>query len=138
MSHSAAVLGCALALTVGIQVAVAGQATSCIDHQLVDKLGQVIRDANGNPVPCGAWVDSNAGNAEWFAGDQGFYLGAGALLIGGGIAAAVATSSSRGNGGGGGGGSSPQNQLLYTLLLNNNKNPAGDPGGSPAGNPASP
>ncbi len=125
MSHSAAVLGCALALTVGIQVAVAGQASSCIDHQLVDKLGQVVRDANGNPVPCGAWVDSNAGNPEWFAGDQGLYLGAGALLIGGGIAAAVAaTSSSKNNGGGGGGGSSQQNQLIYSLLLNNNKNPA--------------
>ncbi len=125
MSRSAAVLGCVLALTVGIQVAVAGQASSCIDHQLVDKLGQVVRDANGNPVPCGAWVDSNAGNPEWFAGDQGLYLGAGALLIGGGIAAAVAaTSSSKNNGGGGGGGSSQQNQLIYSLLLNNNKNPA--------------
>jgi hypothetical protein len=136
MSRSAAVLGCVLALTVGIQVAVAGQASSCIDHQLVDKLGQVVRDANGNPVPCGAWVDSNAGNPEWFAGDQGLYLGAGALLIGGGVAAAVATSSSSGNGAGGS--SSQQNQLIYTLLLNNNRNSAGNLAGNPGGNPASP
>ena len=47
MSRSATVLGCALALTVGIQVA---EASSCIDHQLVDKLGQIVRDANGNAV----------------------------------------------------------------------------------------
>jgi len=124
MSRSAAVLGCALALMVGIQAAAADQASSCIDHRLVDKLGQVVRDANGNPVPCGAWVDSNARNPEWFAGDQGLYLGAGAVLIGGGIAAAVASSSSNNNGGGAGGGSSQQNQLIYLLLLNNNKNPA--------------
>jgi len=50
MSRGATVLGCALALTVGIQVA---EASSCIDHQLVDKLGQIVRDANGHPVPCG-------------------------------------------------------------------------------------
>jgi hypothetical protein len=122
MSRSATVLGCALALTVGIQVA---EASSCIDHQLVDKFGQVVRDANGNPVACG--VDPNAGNPEWFAGDQGLYLGAGALMIGGGIAAALATSNN------GGGGSSQQNQLLYQLLLDNNKNPSGG-----AGRPASP
>jgi hypothetical protein len=127
MSRSAAVLGCVLAFTVGIQAAVgADQASSCIGHQLVDKLGQIVRDANGDPVPCGAWIDPNAGNPEWFAGDQGLYLGAGAVLIGGGIAAAVASSSSNNNGGGGGagGGSSQQNQLIYLLLLNNNKNPA--------------
>jgi hypothetical protein len=122
MSRSAAVLGCVLALTVGIQAAVAADlASPCVDHQLVDRLGQVVRDANGNPVSCGAWVDPSAGNPEWFAGDQGFYLGAGALLIGGGIAAAVATSSSNNNGGGEG--FSQQNQLIYLLLLNNNKNP---------------
>jgi hypothetical protein len=119
MSRSATVLGCALALTVGIQVA---EASSCIDHQLVDKLGQIVRDANGNPVACG--VDPNAGNPEWFAGDQGPYLGAGALMIGGGIAAALATSNN------GGGGSSQQNQLLYQLLLDNNKNPSGGAGRS--------
>ncbi len=119
MSRSATVLGCALALTVGIQVA---EASSCIDHQLVDKLGQVVRDANGNSVACG--VDPNAGNPEWFAGDQGLYLGAGALMIGGGIAAALATSNN------GGGGSSQQNQLLYQLLLDNNKNPSGGAGRS--------
>ena len=119
MSRSAIVLGCALALTVGIQVA---EASSCIDHQLVDKFGQVVRDANGNPVACG--VDPNAGNPEWFAGDQGLYLGAGALMIGGGIAAALATSNN------GGGGSSQQNQLLYQLLLDNNKNPSGGAGRS--------
>ena len=123
MSPSATVLGCALALTVGIQVA---EASSCIDHQLVDKLGQIVRDANGNPVACG--VDPNAGNPESFAGDQGLYLGAGALLIGGGIAAALATTNNNG-----GGGSSQQNQLLYTLLLNNNNNPGGG-----VGSPASP
>jgi hypothetical protein len=122
MSRSATVLGCALALTVGIQVA---EASSCIDHQLVDKLGQIVRDANGNAVACG--VDPNAGNPESFAGDQGLYLGAGALLIGGGIAAALATTNNNG-----GGGSSQQNQLLYTLLLNNN-----NPGGG-VGSPASP
>jgi hypothetical protein len=125
MSHSAVVLGCALALTVGIQAAVAANSASrCVDHQLVDRLGQVVRDANGNPVPCGAGVDSNAGNPEWLAGDQGLYLGAGALLIGGGIAAAVATGSSNNNGGGGNGGSSQQEKLIYLRLLNNNKNPA--------------
>jgi hypothetical protein len=123
MSPSATVLGCALALTVGIQVA---EASSCIDHQLVDKLGQIVRDANGNAVACG--VDPNAGNPESFAGDQGLYLGAGALLIGGGIAAALATTNNNG-----GGGSSQQNQLLYTLLLNNNNNPGGG-----VGSPASP
>ena len=119
MSRSATVLGCALALTVGIQVA---KASSCIDHQLVDKLGQIVRDANGKPVACG--VDPDAGNPEWFAGDQGAYLGAGALMIGGGIAAALATSNN------GGGGSSQQNQLLYQLLLDNNKNPGGGVGRS--------
>ena len=124
MSRSATVLGCALALTVGIQVA---EASSCIDHQLVDKLGQVVRDANGNPVACG--VDPNAGDPEWFAGDQGPYLGAGALMVGGGIAAELATS----NNNNGGGGSSQQNQLLYLLLHNNNKNPGGG-----VGSPASP
>jgi hypothetical protein len=119
MSRIAIVLGCALALTVGMQVA---EASSCIDHQLVDKLGQVVRDANGNPVACG--VDPNAGDPEWFAGDQGPYLGAGTLVIGGGIAAALATSNNGGGGGGGGGGSSQQNQLTYLRLLDNNKNPA--------------
>jgi hypothetical protein len=123
MSLGATVLGCALALTVGIQVA---EASSCIDHQLVDKLGQVVRDANGNAVACG--IDPNAGNPEWFAGDQGPYLGAGTLLVGGGIAAALATSNNNG-----GGGSSQQNQSLYLLLLNNNKNHGGG-----LGNPASP
>ena len=122
MSRGATVLGCALALTFGIQVA---EASSCIDHQLVDKLGQIVRDANGHPVPCG--IDPNAGDPELFAGDQGPYLGAGALMIGGGIAAALATSNN------GGGGSSQQNQLLYQLLLDNNKNPSGG-----AGRPASP
>jgi hypothetical protein len=119
MSRSAAVLGCALALTVGIQVA---EASSCIDHQLVDKLGQVVRDANGHPVPCG--VNPNAGDPEWSAGDPGPYLGAGTLLIGGGIAAALATSNNGGGGHGGGGGSSQQNELTDLRLLNNNKNPA--------------
>jgi hypothetical protein len=123
LSRSAIVLGCALALTVGIRVA---EASSCIDHQLVDKLGQVVRDANGNAVACG--IDPNAGNPEWFAGDQGPYLGAGTLLVGGGIAAALATSNNNG-----GGGSSQQNQALYLLLLNNNKNHGGG-----LGNPASP
>ena len=115
MSRGAAVLGCALALTVGIQVA---EASSCIDHQLVDKLGQIVRDANGNPVACG--VDPNAGNPEWFAGDQGAYLGAGALMIGGGIAAALATSSSNNNNGIG--------TALVTNLSNNNDGGRGDRG----------
>jgi hypothetical protein len=120
MSRSATVLGCVLALTVGIQVA---EASSCIDHQLVDKLGRVVRDANGNPVACG--VDQNAGDPESFAGDQGLYLGAGTLLIGGGIAAALATNNNGGGGGGVvGGGSSQQNELSYLRLLDNNKNPA--------------
>ncbi|HEY8070976.1 MAG TPA: hypothetical protein VIE47_03275 [Methylocystis sp.] len=132
MSRSATVLGCALALTAGIQMA---EASSCIDHQLVDKLGQVVRDANGHPVPCG--LDPSAGDRGWtasagdpgsFAGDQGAYLGAGTLLVGGGIAAVLATSNN-------GGGSSQQNQLLSQLLLNNNGNSGGGRG---VGNPASP
>jgi hypothetical protein len=106
-------------LTVGIQVA---EASSCVNHQLVDKLGQIVRDVNGNAVACG--LDPNAGNPEWFSGEQGAYLGAGTFLIGGGIAAALATSNNNG-----GGGSSQQNQLLYTLLLNNN-NPGGGVGRS--------
>ena len=115
MSRGAAVLGCALALTVGIQVA---EASSCIDHQLVDKLGQVVRDANGHPVPCG--IDPNAGDPESFAGDQGLYLGAGALLVGGGIAAALATSSSNNNNGIG--------TALVTNPSNNNDGGRGDRG----------
>ena len=112
MSRGAAVLGCALALTVGIQVA---EASSCIDHQLVDKLGQIVRDANGHPVPCG--IDPNAGDPELFAGDQGLYLGAGALLIGGGIAA-LATSSSNNN-----------NGVGTTLVTNPSNNNDGGRGG---------
>ncbi len=131
MSRSAAVLGFALALTVGIQAA---EASSCIDHQVVDKLGQVVRDANGHAVPCGldpsagdrGWTAS-AGDPGWSAGDQGVYLGAGTLLVGGGIAAALATTNN------GGGGSSQQNQLLSQLLLNNDKN-----SGFGVGSPASP
>ena len=57
MSRSTTVLGFALALTVGIQAA---EASSCIDHQVVDKLGQVVRDANGHAVPCG--LDPSAGD----------------------------------------------------------------------------
>ena len=123
MSRRATVLGCILALTVGIQVA---EASSCVDHQLVDKFGQVVRDANGNAVACG--VNPVGGDPEWSAVDPGPYLGAGALLVGGGLAAALATSNT-----GGGGGSSEQNQLLYLQLLNNNKNPGGR-----VGSPASP
>ena len=129
MSRSTTVLGFALALTVGIQAA---EASSCIDHQVVDKLGQVVRDANGHAVPCGldpsagdrGWTAS-AGDPGWSAGDQGVYLGAGTLLVGGGIAAALATTNN------GGGGSSQQNQLLSQLLLNNDRNPNGGLG-SPA------
>lgn len=131
MSRSTTVLGFALALTVGIQAA---EASSCIDHQVVDKLGQVVRDANGHAVPCGldpsagdrGWTAS-AGDPGWSAGDQGVYLGAGTLLVGGGIAAALATTNN------GGGGSSQQNQLLSQLLLNNDRNPNGG-----LGSPASP
>ncbi len=131
MSRSTTVLGFALALTVGIQAA---EASSCIDHQVVDKLGQVVRDANGHAVPCGldpsagdrGWTAS-AGDPGWFAGDQGVYLGAGTLLIGGGIAAALATTNN------GGGNSSQQNQLLSQLLLTNDRNPNGG-----LGSPASP
>ena len=101
----------------------------CVNNQKVDRNGQVVRDANGDPVPCGGWMASTAEDPGWFGGDQALYLGAGALLIGGGIAAAVVTSSSNNNGGGG---SSQQNQLFYTLLLNNNRNPNGPLGGSPA------
>lgn len=136
MSRSTTVLGFALALTVGIQAA---EASSCIDHQVVDKLGQVVRDANGHAVPCGldpsagdrGWTAS-AGDPGWFAGDQGVYLGAGTLLVGGGIAAVLATSNNGGGGNGGGGGASQQNELIDLRLLNNN-----NPGGG-LGSPASP
>ena len=108
MSRRATILGCVLALTVGIQVA---EASSCVDHQLVDKFGQVVRDANGNSVSCG--VNPNGGDPEWSAVDPGPYLGAGALLIGGGLAAALATSSSDYNSGVG--------PMLVTSPSNNNR-----------------
>jgi len=82
-----------------------------------------VRDANGNPVPCGHWGDWAGNDAGLFGGDTPLYLGAGAVLVGGGIGAAVATSSSGGNGGGLGG-SSQQSRLIYLLLLNNAAHPA--------------
>ncbi len=126
MSRGAKIFGCAVALMFGIQAAAAAdlpyRKSECVNNQRVDYNGQVVRDANGYVVPCGAYIDPTAGDPGLFGGDTPLYLGAGALLIGGGIAAAVETSSSSGNGAGGS--SSQQNQLIYTLLLNNNKNPA--------------
>ncbi len=126
MSHGAKTFGWAVALMLGIQAASAAdlpyRKSDCVNNQRVDYNGQVVHDANGYVVPCGAYIDPSAGDPGLFSGDTPLYLGAGALLIGGGIAAAVGTSSSNGNGAGGS--SSQQNQLIYTLLLNNNKNPA--------------
>jgi hypothetical protein len=106
-----------MALTVGVQAAIAADLPSrksdCVNNQRIDSYGQPVRDANGNPVPCGAWVEPTS---SWLDGDMPLYLGAGAVLIGGGIAAAVVTSSSSN---GGNGGSSQQNQLITLLLLNN-------------------
>lgn len=119
MSRSVAIFGCAIALTVGVQAAIAADRKSdCVNNQRVDSYGQPVRDANGNPVPCGAWVEPAS---NWLDGDMPLYLGAGAVLIGGGIAAAVVTSSSNN---GGNGGSSQQNQLITLLLLNNAAHPA--------------
>ncbi|MGA8170638.1 MAG: hypothetical protein WB816_07390 [Methylocystis sp.] len=107
---------------IGVQAAAAADLPSrksdCVNHQRVDYNGNVVRDANGNPVPCGAWAEP----AAYDPGIDPLYLGAGALLIGGGIAAAVVTSSSNNNNGGAGGGGSQQ-ALLYTLLLNNAAHP---------------
>jgi hypothetical protein len=126
MSRGVKTFGCVIALIFGIQAASAADLpnrnSDCVNNQRVDFNGQVVHDANGYVVPCGAYIDPTAGDPGLFGGDTPLYLGAGALLIGGGIAAAVATSSSNGNGAGGS--SSQQNQLIYTLLLNNNRNPA--------------
>src|SRR5208282_3844815 len=94
MSRSAAILGCAIALTVGIQTAKAG----CVNNQITDSAGRVVLDAAGNPVSC-VRADGSANDQGLFGGDTPLYLGAGAVLVGGGVGAAVATSSS-GNGGG--------------------------------------
>ncbi len=135
MSRGAKIFGCAVALIFEFQAAAAAdlpyRKSDCVNNQRVDYNGQVVHDANGYVVPCGAYIDPSAGDPGLLGGETPLYLGAGALLVGGGIAAAVATSSSNDNGGGGG--SSQQNQLLYTLLLNNNKNPGGG-----VGSPVSP
>ncbi len=122
MSRSAAILGCVIGLTVGNQTASALDMTRCLNNQTVDNRGHVVRDANGNPVPCGQ-EEPTASEQGLFDRDTPLYLGAGALLVGGGISAAVATSSSSGKGGGLGG-SSQQSQLIYLLLLNNKSHPA--------------
>jgi len=122
MSRSAAILGCVIALTTGNQTASALDTTRCLNNQIVDNRGHVVRDANGNPVPCGR-QEPTASEQGLFDRDTPLYLGAGALMVGGGISAAVATSSA-GKGGGLGGGSSQQSQLIYLLLLNNSSHPA--------------
>ena len=115
MPNGGKIFCCVAVLMFGIQAAAAAD---CVNNQRVDHNGQVLHDANGNPVPCGN-IGPTAGE-DWL-GDNSLLLGAGALLIGGGIAAELATNNSSGGG----------QPLLYLQLLNKN------PGGG-VGSPASP
>ncbi len=116
MSRFVAVLGCALALAFGVQAASAADLpmdrTRCLNNQTTDARGHIVRDANGNAVPCGGYVEPASYDPGFFSGDTALYVGAGALLVGGGIAAAVATSSSSSSGN-----SAAQQQQALTLLL---------------------
>ena len=119
MTRSVAVLGYALTLVFGVQTANAADLpmdrTRCLNNQTTDARGHIVRDANGNAVPCGGFVEPASYDPGLFGGDTALYVGAGALLVGGGIAAAVVTSSSSNNNGFGGGNSQQQAALLLLL-----------------------